>query len=289
MPVPVPNFLREHPRLALGWMLVALLAAVTTTSLAVDLRRTRAAQRQAARCVEQLRALDSGALAATVENAEAIEADAAWLRAALAQEVAAWRAANEQAWGGDTAAADRAEAYFELAAFRERMRRTAAECGVDVHAVGHFGFPEYAQTAPEEERRGLVSRERRRLEHLLAAVWAARPRELAAVARSSGGEQVQLPAGASVRSPGLIDTSAFKVDLVGTTATLRDVMVALSASSGLVLVRAVEVERLQAPEEATDPATSIRRSGAAAVESGHSRFRLVVEFADMIGEGREES
>lgn len=165
----------------------------------------------------------------------------------------------------------RTDAYFDLATFFDLMRKAAIEAGVQVRAE-HFGFSAYEREGPEPEIIRSVYRQRRIVEYLLRALFAARPRVLLGVQREE--PQRLVPAGApaaparpsptqnpnttaagdlfvvdpqvSARAPGYVDTIAFRLIFAGQTASLRGFMNALAAPDLPLVVRSVEVEPMQA-------------------------------------------
>ncbi len=186
----------------------------------------------------------------------------------------------------------RTDAYFDLAAYVERMRELARKNQVAVRSeASRFGFAAYANEGPEDELIAPVFRQRQIAQYLLEALLEARPTgllsvqreptltkaelelregELAAVAAAAAEGQpadpsmvteVALPEGpdyfmidrrASARVAGFVDTQAFRCVFTGQTAALRTFLNRLAAFELPVLVREVEVEAATA-EDLVEP------------------------------------
>ena len=181
----------------------------------------------------------------------------------------------------------RADAFFDLAAFVERTRESARRFEVEVRPdAARFGFAAFANEGPEPAYSESVFRQRQVIEFLVGALLEAKPQALLAVKRefpltrkereerdaaalaaaeaaASGGSAPEPvaagPAGdgpdyfvvdprASVRSPGFLDTLAFRLVFTGQTAALRTFLNRLAGFELPVLVREVEVEVATAEE-----------------------------------------
>jgi hypothetical protein len=118
--------------------------------------------------------------------AEAIEADLAKAQAALAamQAELKGRGPVAERLRAAKVPAARTDAFFDLAAYVERMREAARRHRVIVRSeAARFGFAAYANEAPEPERIAAVFRQRQLAQYLLEALLAAEPRALLAVNR----------------------------------------------------------------------------------------------------------
>lgn len=177
------------------------------------------------------------------------------------------------------------DAYFDISTFVDAMRAEAQEAGVSVSPSGQFGFATHKNVGPEPPYIRIVYRQRRILEYLLRRLIAARPqaivsvqRERPAVAGDSAvaarpptrgsigqpGPRASTPAAGaasdffvvdpqvSARTPGYVDTMAFRLVFVGQTAALREFMNALAAPGLPLVVRSVEVQTSGAEGSGSD-------------------------------------
>ncbi len=220
----------------------------------------------------------------------------------------------------------RTEAFFDIAQFVDAMRAHAAKSGVLIRPDERFGFAAYTHEGPEAELIRPVYRQRRIVEYLLGALFPARPRTLVSVQREdpatisqSADKAAGKPAAAAARSPqtfagaagrgasgeggpvaeiftidpqvsartpGYVDTMAFRLIFTGQTSSLRGFMNTLAMPEIPLVVRSVEVEPLR-------PATASGRSGGATGDSGgpsadlpivadnESRFVVTVELFEV--------
>lgn len=155
----------------------------------------------------------------------------------------------------------RTDAYFDIAQFVDRMRATAADVNVALKEGENFGFAMYTNKGPEPELIQPVYRQRRIVEYLLSALFAARPDSLVAVQRevpqpaNGAGAQIQTPKSGSdagdfftidgqvsARTPGYVNTTAIRIIFTGQTTALRGFMNALAAPEIPLVVRSVEVD-----------------------------------------------
>lgn len=221
------------------------------------------------------------------------------------------------------------DAYFTITNFIGARRTAAGEAGVVIRADERFGFTEYANEGPEPELNRLVYRQLRTIEYLLGALFAARPRTFVGVQREdprallpapaqgagttpaatpprppsafSGGGSASGTASAasdfftidpqiSARTPGYVDTMAFRLTFTGHTSALRGFMNALAAPEIPVVVRSVEVEPLRpdTPQGQAGSRGSTRgeeesapRSDLAIVADNESRFVVTVELFEL--------
>lgn len=159
--------------------------------------------------------------------------------------------------------ASRAEAFFDLTAFAERMSEHARLSEVGTSAGERFGFAEYAHSGPEPELIPAVFRQRLVVEHLLEELWRAHPEQLVSVRREPprtgrvaaemaeaawettggrGADFLEIDPQLSARIAGLVDAGAFRLEFIGDTAALRELLNAVTACEWPLLVRAVEAE-----------------------------------------------
>jgi hypothetical protein len=219
----------------------------------------------------------------------------------------------------------RTDAYFDLAQFVDLMGKAAAEAGVQVRPNERFGFSAYEREGPEPEIIRSVYRQRRIVEYLLRALFAARPRALVGVQREEplritpagtppAPARPSAPQGAgaagagdifvvdpqvSARTPGYVDTIAFRIIFSGQTASLRGFMNALAVPDLPLVVRSVEVDPMQAdstrgrsaPGTGGRPSAAIGRAQPATaaelpptipiVEENDARFTVTIEFFEV--------
>lgn len=220
----------------------------------------------------------------------------------------------------------RTEAFFDIAQFVDAMRAHASKSGVLVRPDERFGFAAYTNEGPEPDLIRPVYRQRRIVEYLLGALFPARPRTLvsvqredpATIGRSSAEKAAGSPAppprpaqtfagsagrGAqgeggpvveiftidpqvSARTPGYVDTMAFRLIFTGQTACLRGFMNTLAMPEIPLVVRSVEVEPLRAE-------TAAGRTGASGgddanvtadlpiVADNESRFVVTIELFEV--------
>lgn len=166
----------------------------------------------------------------------------------------------------------RPDAWFEISQFVDRMTNEARKSGVDLKPDERFGFAAYTYEGPEPAYIQGVYRQHRIVEYLLQKLFAARPRSLIAVQReeplakgppsppatpatpvnnrpggASGNAQGAVPEifvldpQVSARTPGYVDSMAFRVMFSGHTSSLRGFMNALAAPDIPLVVRSVEV------------------------------------------------
>lgn len=217
--------------------------------------------------------------------------------------------------------ADRTKAYFDIVVFVEAMRKAAAEADVLVRPDERFGFAAYTNEGPEPDLVRPVYRQRRIIEYLLGALLPARPRTLVSVQREDPRTIVRtdpaagaapgparpaspvaggaIPVDAvsdlfvidpqvSARTPGYVETMAFRITFTGHTGSLRGFMNALAVPEIPLVVRSVEVEPLRDDAaRATTRITGRPADGAAQpvdhaiVADNESRFIVTVELFEV--------
>jgi hypothetical protein len=173
------------------------------------------------------------------------------------------------------APASRTEAFFDLANFVERMRRQADQAEVGIRPEERFGFSAFTNEGPGPDQMQAVYRQRRIMEELLNSLFAAQPRELVSVQRErpgavanpaveesdfgcfdgptgggrrpprgggqDSGDIFAMDPAVSARSPGFVDTMAFRFTFVGQTSSLRSFLNSVASSDLPLVVRSVEV------------------------------------------------
>lgn len=207
------------------------------------------------------------------------------------------------------------DAYFEIARFVETERAAAKRLNVAIRSDEHFGFRSHASEGPDVLILPTVLNQCVVAEKLIDALLTSGPSALIAVQRErpvallqrrnkdDGRLQKNIRAqpetrheeaadffdpvqSISLRVPGKIETSAFKVEFSGVTRALRDFVNALAASETPFFVRSVEVEPL-----ADLPRTPIASGASSApipvVTNSLSRFRVTIELLESLRETEE--
>ncbi len=295
-------WLRKYPGFAVAWLVLGLVVLGEGAALGVEVKAARSAAKSASQLSRELHALVSRNPAPTPDTKEQIEADLQRANEALAELRAALVAHGPMAERGLSAVAPvrRAEAFFDLAAFIEAMRLRARQSGIVVKADECFGFAAYAHEAPEAGRIGAVFRERMEAQYLVETLLDAQPVELLAVQReaplpeaaqsSSSTPRVfpvaKLPNKAtpdgfemdralSLRTPGSVDTTAFRLAFTGRTEVLRALLNRFAEYELPVVVRSVEVSPFE------ERVKNVNRASAETpplIAPGLTRFCVTVEF-----------
>jgi hypothetical protein len=261
-----------------GWCIYERFAASRTTAKKLADKRAQLAQ------------MATLAPAPTRDVAKAIEADLARAQAALGamQSELKGRGPAAERMAKAKVPAARTDAYFDLATFVEKTRELARKNEVDVRPeAARFGFAAHANEAAEAERIEPVFRQRQVAQYLVESLIEAHPRALlsvkreppltkkeredqdaaalaaaAAVASGTPPEataEIPLPEGpdffaidprVSVRAPGFLHTTGFRLAFIGETGSLRALLNKLATFELPVLVREVEVEPATAEEAA---------------------------------------
>lgn len=192
-----------------------------------------------------------------------------------------------------------AAAFFDLAELGQRMRERARQAGVRLRADERFGFPEHANTGPEAALIAAVFRQRLIVEHLLDALWAARPDELVAVRRErprsdhatasdpnnlAGTDDrrdsfLEIAAPVSSRQAGAIEATAFRLEFVGPTAALRRLLNAFAEDEWPLSVRLVEASPVELVEN--ENAVAGESDARVLVRTRPTRFAVTIEFITM--------
>ena len=213
---------------------------------------------------------------------------------------------------------DRTAAYFDIAAFVDAMRKAAAEAGVELEPDERFGFSAYAFEGPESDLSRSVYRQRRIVEYLLRALFPAKPKKLGSVQREEPARLQAEPAAAgarpagqrvpssassaggrdifvvdpqvSARTPGYVDTMAFRITFTGHTSSLREFVNALAAPDLPLVVRSVEVGAsggdIGRPGSGRSSTSSSRPADPASVSvpivaENEAQFTVTVEFFEV--------
>lgn len=281
---------RKYPLLATALTLCGLLAAGEIWCIYERFSTSRALAKKFIQKQGELGAMGSLVPAPTREIAKAIEADLARAQAALTamqSELKGHGPASERLQKARVPTA-RTDAFFDLATFVERTRELARKNEVDVRPeAARFGFAAHANEAADSDHLEPVFRQRQVAQYLVESLIEARPRALlsvrreppltkkdredqdaaaiaAAVALASGGTpepapEIPVPEGpdffqidprASVRAPGYLHTTGFRLAFIGETGSLRGFLNKLASFELPVLVREVEVEPATAEEAA---------------------------------------
>jgi len=218
--------------------------------------------------------------------------------------LAAWKVGFEMpaprtaAWSRTAELARRPEAFFDLASFVETMRSGAQVAGVLLQPGERFGFGTFVHEAPAPDQQAEVLRELRLLHDLLDALMDAQPRELLSVQRkrrpepggfrspgnlsakqgapsgAAGSDYFEPDARLSLRVPGVIHATAFRLAFTGHTAVLRRFLDNVAAFDVPAAVRSVDVttEELRGGKS---------RAAGPLVEPGWSHFVVTVEFVTL--------
>ena len=298
------SWVRKLPAFAATLLCLGLLVLAEAASLTERMAAAREARKRLAEAGREWRELTNFRPAPTAENVALIAADLD----GVTRDLAALRA--KLTLSDSTAArfaitpepSQRPEAFFALAAFVEAMRARAQQAGVALQPEERFGFSAYAHEAPDSSRLPAVHRERVMLQYLLEALMDAQPHQLLSVQRErprevSGQNSRAAPGGLpegkpassgasdffepdsrlSVRTPGCIETTAFRLAFTGSTAVLRAFLNKLAEFEMPVVVRSVEV----APADQLRGSTLVQPGPAPLVAPLGSRFTVTVEFFEL--------
>ncbi|MBL4575189.1 MAG: Amuc_1100 family pilus-like protein [Opitutaceae bacterium] len=161
----------------------------------------------------------------------------------------------------------RTDAYFDIATFVERNRELAEKFGVEIRPEERFSFSAYTNEGPEQEYVIPIYKQRKVADHILEALFIAKPRQILWVKREdweivnpgekvsrfqpkieirgrSGGDIFTINPEVTARMAGVVDTIAFQISFVGQTSSLRIFMNLMADSELPLVVRSVEVESL---------------------------------------------
>lgn len=257
-------------RKLLGWTLPMLaMAAVVAGEIAVitsGAHWTRRAERRDRELAGEWRRLVHTTPAPRVETANELEVRLVAARSRLnALEAAASGTKLKTAMAANAGASNRADEFFERAAFVERMRNRLRAAGVEFKAAENFG------SAPREGA-GATGVERMVVETVLTALIAAPPDELLSVECLPGRVAPRRTSGEAAERV----WCAVRLRFVGRTESLRGLLNGVVVADLPLFTRQVEVEP-PAAENASGGAGQERESVAA---KENSRFMVVVELAE---------
>lgn len=203
---------------------------------------------------------------------------------------------NETVTAGTAAPTTATDAFFDLAAFVERMAAQGRSCGVKLAVDERFGFSTYAKSGPEQELIPAVLKQRELVERVLKYLFAARPDRLLSVARErpprSSGSQMNTIAAAnadlfafsplnSLQVDGEISTMALRIVFVGDTAVLRSFLNAMTEGDPRLLLRSVEAEALGDEASRRGNVNQPERPQTALI-SHRTKFTVVVEAFEFL-------
>jgi len=296
------RWLRRHlgfAGLLLGCAVIAISEVACTYA---EFNKARFFDERLRRAQAELRAMASVRAALTSEVTAQIQSDLAASEDAWKKLRAELIAVDDRPAGFDLPAPiERADGYFDIASFIERMRESAERRGVTVDQQERFGFSEYAHNGPEVADLPRVYRERCATESLLLQLFETQPHRLLAVQRErrtaadaslnkperdrgdpAGRDYFDWDPRESVRLPNAVNTFAIRVSFVSQTLSLRLLLNQLAASELPFVVRNVEVapaERAQVSLSAgqIDPAGI-----APLVGRSLSRFTVTVELIELV-------
>lgn len=274
--------LRDHPVFFGVLGVIALGVGVEGGWLSERVATTREARRQLADARREWMGFTTLDPRPTVETTRALERELEGekgRRERLRAELTAGAKERER-WSEETAKAGKAEAYFLIDAFVQRMGREARARGIAIAEGERFGFAEFAHAGPGPDEMAAVLAERAMMEALLQVVFDASPREIFSVrrARRTGTakereDSFEMESRRSLRMPGRAETTAFRIGFVGKTATLRAVLNRCAAWEEPWFVRTIEVEEARVSGGRTAERTP--------VASGLSRFTVTVEWVEI--------
>lgn len=294
---------REHPVFgaALVTILVAIVAlSVVTIRLAVSNHRARATLKRAHHDVRTFAAAgpllsDAESTALATEISRIGQATAA-LESELNLEESAVAPAAISA-----ESATSTEAYFQLAAFADRMRTCARRNGVGVTPDERYGFAAYAKTGPEPELVPAVFRQRAMAEEILETLFEARPRRFLGLAREryvpgktgrvtavstsirDGGtaDYFELVSERSIRVGGEITSLALRVSFIADTAVLRNWLGEILRRDSRLMVRGVEAEAVTDADDGRPLVSGLEKAVSLAV-TRLTKFTVVLEAVEIL-------
>ena len=240
------------------------------------------------------------------ENELAVQVDLARARPALAELCTILQGEEgDELWAAPPGRST--TAYFDLAAFVEKMRTAAAQAEVKIKPDERFGFSSYANEGPAEGLLPAVFRQRVAAEYIVRALLESRPRTLLGVQRQlpvtviphkssaaktvAGKPEDYFDAAGLIplRVAGRLEGDAFRLEFTGQTPALREFLSTLAAFKLPVVVRSVEVEPLNAELPAIASATPLAVGvPVPLIAQNFSKFTVVVEMIRLI-EPAEES
>lgn len=293
------NPLRRYPMFAVVILSSALIVVGEAAWTVSIVRGHRSANSKLLRARKELRALSKTEPSPTITAASELELglsrqqiEVEKLKLELVG--AASSVANPV---GRDAPLERADGFFDIAAFVERMHDTATRRGVRLNADERFGFAAYAHAGPEIDALAAIFRQRCAIEYLLQILFDARPQALLAVQREresikaaaqtaseplrrdgSNGDSFEWDSRLSSRIAETVDAFAMRISFVAETVTLRALLNRLDAFEVPLVVREVEVEPAAKVERGQDRAAVNQVEPAPLVAKMLSRFTVTVEW-----------
>jgi hypothetical protein len=289
------SWVRQHAQFSSCMMAFLLMTLAGGYMLWHNWRRSDAVHLRLARTADEFQALRNRSPALTPELNTALEAQLARSRSTLSELIA-------QLGGGQSERVNptdrihRADVFFEIAAFVERMRDHADRCGVALKPQERFGYGTNTPGTTDVAGAAAVLREALAAEVLLTALFDAQPqtfigleRELSVAAvygsppepgmvAHARGDTFDWKSKSSARVAGAIEAVALRVAFTGQTGNLRTFLNALAVHELPLLVREVDVAPVAA--SATVRRDQPFKSGVqvALVPQRSSRFTVTVEL-----------
>jgi hypothetical protein len=297
--------IRRHPFVTLA--LFASAAAIATAGYLI-FRTAQDVRRHEIQLTQRLQERDWLAAQSPSLNETNASALAANVTAAEASLAALRQALKGRERRFEPAPVRSLDAYFAIAATVERLRVLAVRQQVALRPDERFGFASYANEGPDTDVLPGVNRQHWVIDHLVTTLFEARPRALLAVqrerplpageraARQGPGSAAEATAAARLgvvaadfftpaaqlrlRSPGLIDTEAFRIEFSGQTQTLRTFLNEIAGFRLPLVVRSVEVEPLAA--DANGAGAGEPGAAVPLVVQNVSKFAVVLEFVEVL-------
>ncbi len=218
--------------------------------------------------LHELAQCEAAVPALTEDNAVAIEQELVRARQLLTamQDELRGRGGAGADWHAHPAPSTRTDAFFDLASFVEQARERVVRSGITLKPDERFGFSSYTAEGPAADLIPFIFRQRLMVEHFVDLLLIAHPHRLVSIQREPpagaasgpqgvGGSRAQaasvdrLPPDyfvidprLSVRSPGMVEATAFRIVFIGSTASLRTFINQLANFERPAVVRCVEVE-----------------------------------------------
>jgi len=297
------NAVRKHPAFFAGLIALGLFIVGEGWCVFQRVHAARSAQVQLEQRRRELRSIAAVQPAPTADNAARILGDLTRISGVLAALRTSLKGKGPGATLQNTPAPSRRiDAYFDIAAFVEKMRVRALECGVGLKTDERFGFTEYANAGPEPELIRAVFRQRLLAERVLEVLFQAHPRELLALQRERApatgervsrneaasrqttahdGDYFEIDPDVSARVRGLVDTMAFRLVFTGQTAALRTFVNQIAELELPLAVRTIEVEPVAMTATVGSLAAGKTPAVLPLVPQSLSRFTVTVEYIEL--------
>jgi hypothetical protein len=244
-------------------------------------------------------------------NPAPTEQQAAIITAELARAGATLDALEERLWDRNATAAlltssttptSRTEAFFDLTTYVGRMHEQAARYGVAVTPGEQFGFSAYAREGPEPDLIPSIHRQRVVGGFILENLFAGKPRRLEKVERTApqgpvrGGisaapvSRADSPVEAdtfvidprsSLQQRDVVETTAFRLTFVGSTATLRSLLNGIVRGGIPLVARRVDVEPVKDTSLRSSTVAESKSPLVPVVRPSLSRMTVTLEFCDI--------